>query len=268
MASQGPERGSRQHTSIQEGESSVRLPTGNVIDELSVDGESYTVSIVDATNVTVFLHAESLGLEGTESPTEIEEESGLLDRFERIRGAARAELDLIDDPKAAAEAADDAVCCRRFLTSGIREDIRFDDNRVRRRCRSQDGLDWPAASRLRDDRSDVSHCGDPYSRDDPGGRLQRGWGRPSDRASERDDSDRGRYGHEVYRGYPKCIDRTNGETPDEWDRVRTGTGSSRSIDRDRESARSISLRWEVDQPFQEYISSFLCDVDLWTLSKR
>lgn len=72
------------------------LPTGHSTDELVVDGESYTVSVVDATNVTVFLHADALELDGTESPTVIEEDEELLDRLERIRAAACVELGLVD----------------------------------------------------------------------------------------------------------------------------------------------------------------------------
>ncbi|WP_418282894.1 PrpF domain-containing protein [Halorubrum sp. DTA98] len=79
------------------------LPTGNATDELSVDGETYTVSVVDATNVTVFLRAADLGLDGTESPTELAEHEGLLERLERIRGAACVELGLVDDPTDAAD---------------------------------------------------------------------------------------------------------------------------------------------------------------------
>lgn len=79
------------------------LPTGNVIDELHVDGERYRTSIVDATNVTVFLAAEDLGLDGTESPTELESREGLLGRLERIRGAACVELGLLEDPTLASE---------------------------------------------------------------------------------------------------------------------------------------------------------------------
>jgi len=74
------------------------LPTGNPTDELAVSGETYTVSIVDATNVTVFLRAADLGLAGTESPTTLAERDGLLDRLERIRGAACVKLGLVDDP--------------------------------------------------------------------------------------------------------------------------------------------------------------------------
>ena len=79
------------------------LPTGNPTDELAVDGERYTVSIVDATNVTVFLRAADLGLDGTESPAALAEQDGLLELLERIRGAACTELGLVDDPANAAK---------------------------------------------------------------------------------------------------------------------------------------------------------------------
>lgn len=73
------------------------LPTGSAVDELVVDGTTYEVSVVDATNVTVFLRATDIGLSGRESPAALEERDGLLERLERIRGAACVELGLIDE---------------------------------------------------------------------------------------------------------------------------------------------------------------------------
>ncbi|MFZ8793229.1 MAG: PrpF domain-containing protein [Acidilobaceae archaeon] len=47
------------------------LPTGNVVDELEVEGESYEVTIVDAGNPLVFVEAGSVGLQGAELPHEV-----------------------------------------------------------------------------------------------------------------------------------------------------------------------------------------------------
>lgn len=77
------------------------LPTGNSTDDLVVDGESYTVSIVDATNVSVLIRADAVGLNGTESPSTLTENEAFLDRLERIRAAACIELGLVDDPERA-----------------------------------------------------------------------------------------------------------------------------------------------------------------------
>ena len=79
------------------------LPTGTAVNTLSVDGDSYTVSIVDATNVTVFLKAGEFGLSGIETPEELVEMDGFLDRIEQIRGAACVELGLVDNPTEAIE---------------------------------------------------------------------------------------------------------------------------------------------------------------------
>lgn len=78
------------------------LPTGQTTTELAVDDELHTVSIVDATNVTVFLHAGALGLDGTELPAAIESNPELLSRLERIRAAACVELGLVNDSEQAA----------------------------------------------------------------------------------------------------------------------------------------------------------------------
>jgi len=76
------------------------LPTGNAKDVLSVEGiGDVTVSIVDAGNPVVFLHAERLGFKGTESPFEIEEDKGLLDKLERIRSVAAQRIGFVKDWK-------------------------------------------------------------------------------------------------------------------------------------------------------------------------
>ena len=67
------------------------LPTGRPRDVLEVEGRRYTVSLVDAANPYVFVRAEELGLEGTESVERVNGDSALLDHLEAIRGAA-AEL--------------------------------------------------------------------------------------------------------------------------------------------------------------------------------
>ena len=62
------------------------LPTGNVVDIVEVEGHgSFEVSIVDAGNVLAFIHAEQLGIKGTETCEEIEENIELYDRMEAIR---------------------------------------------------------------------------------------------------------------------------------------------------------------------------------------
>jgi 2-methylaconitate cis-trans-isomerase PrpF len=67
------------------------LPTGRSQDVLEVEGRRYTVSLVDAANPYVFVRAEELGLEGTESAQRVNGDRALLDHLEAIRGAA-AEL--------------------------------------------------------------------------------------------------------------------------------------------------------------------------------
>jgi methylitaconate Delta-isomerase len=73
------------------------LPTGNVIDTINVEGRSYTVSFVDAANPAVFVHAEEVGLRGTELASEIDGNSALLEELERIRSAAAERLGFVAD---------------------------------------------------------------------------------------------------------------------------------------------------------------------------
>lgn len=74
------------------------LPTGNVKDILDVEGVGQVeVSIVDAGNPVVFLRASRLGLRGTESPSQIDGDSELLDSIERIRGHAAQLVGMVKD---------------------------------------------------------------------------------------------------------------------------------------------------------------------------
>ena len=72
------------------------LPTGNVKDTITVDGKDYPVSLVDAGNPLVFIHAKSLGLKGTESSAEIEENKPLMALIEKIRCQAALLCGLVE----------------------------------------------------------------------------------------------------------------------------------------------------------------------------
>jgi 2-methylaconitate cis-trans-isomerase PrpF len=74
------------------------LPTGNVTDMLQVEGlGEVEVSLVDAGNPLVFLRAKDLGLTGAETPREIDADSELLERIEKIRGSAAEKIGVVDD---------------------------------------------------------------------------------------------------------------------------------------------------------------------------
>lgn len=76
------------------------LPTGNITDTITTeDGASYEVSIVDAAIPTVFIKAEALGMEGTETPVQIEGNAPLMARIEEIRGRCAEKIGLTDDWK-------------------------------------------------------------------------------------------------------------------------------------------------------------------------
>lgn len=74
------------------------LPTGNVKDILKVEGiGDVMVSLVDAGNPVVFVHAETMGLQGMETPFEIDGDPNLLDRLERIRSVAAQKFGFVKD---------------------------------------------------------------------------------------------------------------------------------------------------------------------------
>lgn len=78
------------------------LPTGRVRDVLTVEGQPYEVTLVDAGNPLVFIKAEALGMKGTESPSEIENNASLMQLIEKIRGEAAVLFGLCDRAERAA----------------------------------------------------------------------------------------------------------------------------------------------------------------------
>ncbi len=78
------------------------LPSGNVVDVLGVPGLGrIEVSLVDATNPAVFVHAHTVGLTATEDPDALEHDTAVLGRLEAIRAAAAVRMGLADTPEAA-----------------------------------------------------------------------------------------------------------------------------------------------------------------------
>ena len=79
------------------------LPTGNPSDLLAVEGLGQVeVSLVDAANPLVFVDGQVFGLKGDEKPAELEKDTDLLERFEKVRGAAALRLGLVADASQAA----------------------------------------------------------------------------------------------------------------------------------------------------------------------
>lgn len=79
------------------------LPTGSVVNEFTIEGKKYPVSLVDAGNPLVFIRAESLGMTGTETPAEIESDTGLMETIEKIRSRAAVLFHLVNCEKDAYE---------------------------------------------------------------------------------------------------------------------------------------------------------------------
>ena len=73
------------------------LPSGNVLDVLDVVGVGRVeASMVDAANACVFIDAARVGITGTESPTELDARTGIMEMLEAIRCAAAVAMGLGD----------------------------------------------------------------------------------------------------------------------------------------------------------------------------
>ena len=79
------------------------LPAGGAVHELQHPrGDSIRVSLVDAGNPCVFVDAEALGLDGTETPERIESDAGLMHALEYLRRQASVVMGLAPDEEHAA----------------------------------------------------------------------------------------------------------------------------------------------------------------------
>jgi 2-methylaconitate cis-trans-isomerase PrpF len=76
------------------------LPTGNAQDTLHHEGRAYAVSLIDAANACVFLDARDLGLNGTESPDEIEADPARMAVLDALRRKAGVMMGLAASPEA------------------------------------------------------------------------------------------------------------------------------------------------------------------------
>lgn len=79
------------------------LPTGNAMERLEVPGVgTLEVSMVDIGNAHVFVRASDLGMTGTETAAEIDANTDLCEKLEKIRAYAGVAMGMIDDPERAA----------------------------------------------------------------------------------------------------------------------------------------------------------------------
>lgn len=84
------------------GETGGLFPLGSPTIDLNTPDGSVEVSVVDVVNPVVFARPETVGLTGTELPAEVDADRELLERIERIRGAACEALGYVDNASKAA----------------------------------------------------------------------------------------------------------------------------------------------------------------------
>ena len=70
------------------------LPTGNVVDEINIDGKKIMISIVDAATPLVYIKSDDLGLTCTENPDELDANKQASQLIEKIRCKAAVMINL------------------------------------------------------------------------------------------------------------------------------------------------------------------------------
>jgi 2-methylaconitate isomerase len=75
------------------------LPTGNAVDMLDIGGgERVEATLIDATSPIVYVDVASVGLDGSESPDQIEAAPGVMAKLDRIRRAGGIAMGLAASP--------------------------------------------------------------------------------------------------------------------------------------------------------------------------
>ena len=75
------------------------LPTGRVTETVEIDGRTFTLSLVDASNPVAFVAAAEVGLDGIELPDIIEADPALMALLDRLRRAAGVLMGLGQSPE-------------------------------------------------------------------------------------------------------------------------------------------------------------------------
>ena len=79
------------------------LPTGNLVDELEVPGlGALKATMINAGIPTIFIKADDIGFKGTELQEAINNDSGVLQMFEKIRAHGAVKMGLIENTEEAA----------------------------------------------------------------------------------------------------------------------------------------------------------------------
>lgn len=134
------------------------LPTGGATDVLATPHGTFMVSMIDAANACVFVAASDVGLDGTETPEQLESQPQVLATLTAIRAHAAVAMGLVATLEAAAVRPMTPFVarsgCPQALCRVQRGDRRTRGLRPERAIRVQ----WPTAPRHTRDRRAVRRC--------------------------------------------------------------------------------------------------------------